>query len=405
MLHQVEAVVHLKAHAVEPPQHRHGPLQICVAVGIAAADVFQEPGHLQAVFRVEIGRIVAEPQAGDGLIALRLQRPVDQISRALAGDPENVAPVLAGKQIRPVGHALGKRPDVCDVAHLGSQGFGDHGELLGVDGGGDLLLDPEQGPVGLSALQQPFHRLSALRGAHIHQHVSGLELHIGPRRDPDVLPPADGHDGGAGALPEPQFPDAHAQLIGILRHPDLVVREALLRGQRHGTGGHQIRDDLRHLLADGAVLLEQELKPLPHVDLILPDLNRFQIGLRLFRGEHHGAAALPDGDDPHIRQNPQRLPYRLRRHAVFRRQHRAAGDLLALPELSHRDPGCYAGGDPHIMGKGFIIHGRNSLLKEYPHYITAIFNCQVWLALYCSRVFFLFRRKRTFSIARPHFLL
>ena len=88
-----------------------------------------------------------------------------------------------------------------------------------------------------------------------------MQIGVGTGGNHDVLPALDGHNRRAGALPEAQFADGHADLVGIIRDPDFIIRQGLVAGERGSAGGDKLGADLDHLTAKFGILPVQFPEP------------------------------------------------------------------------------------------------------------------------------------------------
>ena len=219
-----------------------------------------------------------------------------------------------------------------------------------------MFFDLIQGFFRPTAGENALHGRLAARISHVDQYVARLELIVGAGGDVDALAPLHGHDGGPCDLPDPQIPDAHADLVGVLRDHHLIVGEVLLRRQGIGLGVNKLCGQIHKIPPHGGVLLVELADPILQRELLLPGLHIRQILPGLFRGDHDGAAALLHPDDAHVRQKAKGLAHGLRGNAVFRGQGGASGEALLLPELSQGDAGSDAHSDPHVLRKNIVSH-------------------------------------------------
>ena len=121
----VESVVNGQVHGVELAELVHAAAQVVEVVGIAGPDVVEEGRDLVPVLRVDIHGIVAEAEAADRFVDVRLLAAVNQLVGAFAGDPHDVFGALSAEEEASVGHALLQDTDVRDLVFLAVEGRAD----------------------------------------------------------------------------------------------------------------------------------------------------------------------------------------------------------------------------------------------------------------------------------------
>ena len=145
MIQDAEFMADFQIHFVEAPQQADGCPDIFFPVRVTVADIVQEAGDFQAVFRVHVHNIITEAGAADDLIDFGFLPAVDQILGAFAGNPQNIFFAFAGKQERAVGHAVGHRGEIRQIPELGAQRFRNDIQFPGMEGRKDLFLDVVEG--------------------------------------------------------------------------------------------------------------------------------------------------------------------------------------------------------------------------------------------------------------------
>ena len=143
LIEYVKRMLNFQSHLMEAPQPRHASPKVLLRVRVAHPDTFQIARDLVSGLRVDVDRVVTQPQPGDRSVNFCFLMSVDQLICPLAGHPHDILAVSHREQERAVGHSLLEHLDLPDLLRAAIQSLSDHIQHIGSELIGFSIQLPE----------------------------------------------------------------------------------------------------------------------------------------------------------------------------------------------------------------------------------------------------------------------